>query len=315
MSPPRPASDAPFFIVINAASGHGDAAQTIERIGAILAESGRRHEFLTVEEPSRIGAVANEAVRRAVEQGGIVVGAGGDGTLNAVARAVHGQGPAYAVLPLGTFNYFGRTQGVSQDIEVSARALLRAQAAPVQVGRVNGRLFLVNASLGLYPQLLEDREVAKKQLGRSRLVAFFSGLRTLAGSRRQLTLDIEQSGQVRRVRTPTLFVGNNRLQLERIGIAEGSALEAGQLAGIIVRPMSGLALLGLALRGALGHLGDAGTVDSFAFRRLVVAPRGTRRIKVALDGEIVWMQAPLTFDIPEPLSLLLPAPEDRVVVE
>ena len=311
----QPAANAPFFVVINAASGHHDAEQAIARISAILDGGGRRHEILRVPEPAQINAVARQAVQKAVEQGGIVVAAGGDGTLNAVAQAVHGQGPAYAVLPQGTFNYFGRTHGISQDIEVSTRALLRSRMEPVQVGRVNERLFLVNASLGLYPQLLEDREAAKKQLGRSRWVALFSGLRTLANSGRQLTLDIEQAGQQRRVRTPTLFVGNNQLQLERIGIAEEAALDHGRLAAIVVRPTSGLAMLGLALRGALGRLGDAENVDSFAFKRLSVLPRRTRTVKVALDGEVLWMQAPLRFDIPEPLPLMLPAPEDRVAVE
>ena len=312
-SPPAP--DAPLFLVINAASGHSDAEETIARIADILGQSGRLHEFMRVGTPSRIAEVAKEAVRQAVEQGGIVVAVGGDGTLSAVAQAVHGQGPAYAVLPQGTFNYFGRTHGISQDIELSTRALLRARVEPVQVGRVNGRLFLVNASLGLYPQLLEDREATKQKLGRSRWVALFSGLRTLANGSHQLILDVEEAGQQRRVRTPTLFVGNNRLQLERIGIVEENALEAGRLMGIVVKPTSGLAMLGLAVRGAMGRLGDAENVDSFTFKRLDVAPRRTKRIKVALDGEILWMTAPLRFDIPEPLPLMLPVPEDRVEVE
>ncbi|MBW8367617.1 MAG: hypothetical protein K0M70_07155 [Arenimonas sp.] len=313
LSPPAP--DAPLFVVINAASGHNDAQDTLARIAAILAEAGRRHEFLRVQTPSRIAEMAEEAVVRAVEQGGIVVAVGGDGTLSAVAQAVHGRGPAFAVLPQGTFNYFGRTHGISQDIEVSTRALLRARMAPVQVGRVNGRLFLVNASLGLYPQLVQDREAAKQQLGRSRLVALYSGLKSLLREGRQLNLDIEQEGNHRRVRTPTLFVGNNSLQLDRIGIAEETAFTEGHLAAIVVRPTSGLAMLGLALRGALGRLGDAENVDSFAFRQMQVGIRGGRRTKVALDGEIVWMRAPLVFDIPESLPLMLPLPEDRVEVE
>lgn len=315
MTATQPASDAPFFVVINAASGHHDAEETLRRIGAIFDEAGRRHHILRVAEPSQLPAVAAEAVTRAQAQGGVVVAVGGDGTLNAVAQAVHGRGPAYAVLPQGTFNYFGRVHGISQDIEVSARALLRARAEPVQVGRVNGRLFLVNASLGLYPKLLEDREVAKKQLGRSRWVALFSGLRTLAGGVRQLHLEIEHGGQLRSVRTPTLFVGNNQLQLERIGIAEEAALESGHLAGIVVRPTSTLALLGLALRGALGRVGEAGNVRSFAFRTLTVRPRRARRVKVAVDGEILWLATPLVFDIADPLALMLPRPEDRVAVE
>lgn len=313
---PIASQHAPLHIVINAASGNHDAEQTITTIGGILTEAGRSHQFLRVEDPARIAKVAAEAVRHAKQDQGVVVAVGGDGTLNAVAQAVIGSGCTYAVLPQGTFNYFGRVNGISQEIEVATRALLRGQVERVQVGRVNGRLFLVNASLGLYPQVLEDRETAKKQMGRSRWVALFAGLRTLVTHRRQLQLDIESGGQRRSVRTPTLFVGNNQLQLERVGIEEESALEEGLLAGVMVRPTGSWAMLGLALRGALGHLGDADNVETFAFRRLTVTPRGQRRSKVAIDGEIVWMPSPLVFDVsPDPLPLLLPRPEDRVAVK
>lgn len=315
MSIAQPAADAPFFIVINAASGHVDAEEAIALVSGILDEAGRRHEFLRVEDPSQLSTMADEAVERAIAQGGVVVAAGGDGTLSAVAQAVHGRGPAYAVLPQGTFNYFGRVNGIPQELEKATRALLRARAEPVRVGRVNGRVFLVNASLGLYPQVLEDREVAKRQLGRNRWVAFYSGLRTLAGNIRQLSLDVEQGGRRRVLKTPTLVVDNNQLQLDRLGLEEGASLSAGQLAGIVVRETSFLSLLGLALRGALGTLGDTDNVESFAFKRLSVRPRGARRVKVAIDGEILWLQTPLVFDVPEPLPLLLPRPEDRVEVE
>jgi diacylglycerol kinase family enzyme len=187
----------------------------------------------------------------------------------------------------------------------------------VQAGQVNGRLFLVNASLGLYPQLLEDREVWKQQLGRSRFVAFLSGIATLLQSRKQLHLQIESAGQAVALRTPTLFVGNNRLQLARVGIAEqqADAVEQGQLAGIVVRPIGTLALFGLLMRGLLGQLGDADNIDSFSFRRLTVTPRGVKRVKVATDGEIAWMRTPLVFEVAaQPLLLLVPAPADRVEV-
>lgn len=311
----QPAADAPFFIVINAASGKGDAEEAIACISGIFDEAGRRYEFLRVTDPSKLIDTAGEAVERAIEHDGIVVAAGGDGTLSAVAGAVHGRGPAYAVLPQGTFNYFGRVNGIPQELEKSTRALLRARAEPAHVGRVNGHVFLVNASLGLYPQVLEDRETAKQQLGRNRWVAIYSGMRTLAGDVRQLRLDIEQGGQRRTAKTPSLFVGNNQLQLDRIGVSEAAALDTGRLAAIVVRPTSFWALLGLALRGALGTFGDADNIDSFAFRKLTVSPRGTRRVKVALDGEILWLQTPLVFEVPEPLSLMMPRPEDRAEVE
>src|SRR5690606_5437963 len=186
---------------------------------------------------------------RARDQGGAVVAVGGDGTLSAVAQGVLDAGLPFGIVPQGTFNYFGRTYGISQDTEAAARALLAARPEPVQVGLVNDRLFLINASLGLYPQLLEDREAYKKRYGRSRVVALWSALMTLARAHRQLSLQLEHQGQTRTLRTPTIVVGNNALQLEQIGIAEADALRQGQLVAMGVRPVGTLALYGLVLRG------------------------------------------------------------------
>ncbi len=311
----------PLFVVMNAGSGHHNAGDEQQVIADVFKQAGREFEFLPIEDPARIGAVARRAVALAKARGGVVVAAGGDGTINAVASVVLGSGCPFGVIPQGTFNYFGRAHAIPQEAGAAAAALLGASIAPVQVGQLNDRFFLVNASVGLYPKLLENREAWKQQFGRSRLVAFVSGIATLFQARRQLQLHIEAAGKRAdlpvTLRTPTLFVGNNHLQLARVGIEEkdADAVEQGQLAGIVVRPIGTPALFGLLLRGLLGRLGDAENIDSFSFRRLTVTPRGLRRIKVATDGEIAWMQTPLVFQVaPEPLLLLVPAPADRAEI-
>lgn len=308
----------PFFIVFNAGSGHRDAAQEMQTISDVLEEGGRTFEFLQCTESEPIDALARRAVDLAKAHHGVVVAAGGDGTINAVASAVLGSGCPFGVLPQGTFNYFGRDNAISQDTRKAALSLLTSRLLPVQAGKVNGRLFLVNASVGLYPQLLEDREVWKQQLGRSRFVAFLSGVASLLQSRHQLRLGIESAGQTVSLRTPTLFVGNNRLQLVQAGLdaQQSDALTQGQLVAIAVRPIGTLALFGLLVRGLLGRLGDADNIRSFSFRRLTVTPKGMRRIKVATDGEVVWMQTPLVFEVAaEPLLLLVPASAELAEVE
>ncbi|MDI1272507.1 diacylglycerol kinase family protein [Polaromonas sp.] len=307
----------PLLIVINGGSGRHNTDDEQAVMARVFTQAGREFEFFPIDEPAQIDEVARRAVRQAQARGGVVVAAGGDGTINAVARAVLGSGCPFGVLPQGTFNYFGRVHAIPQDTEAAANALVGASVSPVQAGQVNGRLFLVNASLGLYPQLLEDREAWKQQFGRSRLVAFVSGLASLLQTRRQLHLQIESAGQVAALRTPTLFVGNNHLQLTRVGIAEkdANAVINGQLAGVVVRPIGSLALFGLMLRGLLGRLGDADNIRSFSFRRLTVTPRGRRRVKVATDGEVCWMEAPLVFEVADQaLLLMVPAPADRADV-
>ena len=301
---------ATLIFIVNAASGHNDIHATRQAIEAELAAAGRSAEFRPAR-PDELARVAREAAEAACKRHGAVIAVGGDGTINAVAQAAHDRGCVMGVVAQGTFNYFARSQGLSADAALAVRTLLRSPVEPVQVGLIGDHVFLVNASLGLYPELLQDREAYKARFGRSRFVAFGAALITLLRKHRQLRLHIELAHSQRDVRTPTLFVGNNRLQLEQVGLPEAPSLDEGCIAAVMLRPIGTLAMLGLLLRGAMGSLGEADSVESFKFHRMQVSPhrRWSRRtLKVAYDGEIGWMRLPLVFRVsPQPLHLLKPS--------
>ena len=241
---------------------------------------------------------------------GAVVAAGGDGTINAVVTEVLPTGLPMGLIPQGTFNYTGRTHSIPLNTANATRALLSARVQPIQVGMVNGRVFLVNASLGLYPELLEQRETFKQRFGRKRIVAFIGGLFTLLRYRGQLQLEIVHDGQRELVRTPTLFIGNNRLQLEQVGLPETEDVERRRLAALVVRPVEGLRMLGLALSGAAGRLHEAKNIRDFPFSSMIVknAGRIQRQLKIATDGEVCWMRPPLLFHVAtQKLMLMAPA--------
>ncbi|MGJ7493006.1 diacylglycerol/lipid kinase family protein [Variovorax sp. ZT4R33] len=312
MPAPDFAPDAPLFIVLNAGSGKHDSNTVRAAIERACGEANRRHRIFLVEAPGQLQAFAREAVERARAAGGIVVAAGGDGTINAVAQATLGSGCAFGVLPQGTFNYFSRTHGIPAENEAALQVLLNEPPRAVQVGLVNDRVFLVNASLGLYAQLLEEREAVKREYGRSRAIAFGAAVLTmLRGGHRSWHLRLVLHGQERELRTRSLFVGNNALQLHQVGINDANAPEEGQLATIAVKPGPWWSLPGLLMRGALGRLGGADDVLSFPFASMTVKPagrRGRQRIKVATDGELGWLDMPLLFRVaPEPLWLIKPA--------
>jgi diacylglycerol kinase family enzyme len=306
----KPARSDLFFIVLNVGSGKGDSNVSESTIRAVLEEAGQAHEFLAVHNAEELPQIAQRAVEQAKQRNGVVVAAGGDGTISAVAQAALGSGRPFGVLPQGTFNYFGRTHGIPEDTAEATRALLDATVRPVQVGMVNEQTFLVNASLGLYPKLLEERETRKQRFGRTRLVALWSALLTLLSEHRSLLIELEHELDAETIRTPMLFVGNNALQLEQFGIAEASVVQEGLLTAITMKPVGTAAMFALLIRGALGWLGEARAVESFAFRRMTVSPRrpyGSRRMKVAMDGEIFWLRTPIEFRIaPHPLLLLAP---------
>ena len=314
---PRPEAGAPLVVVFNVGAGHGQADEVRAALQAGCDQAGRTLQLLEVQDPRQLAKIAAQAVAQAQENGGVVVAAGGDGTINTVAQATLGSGCLFGVLPQGTFNYFARTHGIPADTREALQVLLAGHHRPAQVGLVGERVFLVNASLGLYPRLLEDREEWKRQFGRSRLVAFGAGLATLLRGHRSLRLRVESQGRERELRTPTLFVGNNALQLQQLGLPEAQAVANGQLAAIALQPVGLLRMLGLLWRGAFGRLGEADELIHLATRQLTVRP-GRRlgswrshHIKVATDGEVNWMRLPLSFSIaPQALDLLRPPAEE-----
>lgn len=306
-----PAALRSFFVVLNPGSGEHEAGEVRASIERVLQSAGRQVEFFELR-PGEVMSICQAAARRASEAGGALVAVGGDGTLNAAAQAAITHGCPMGVIAQGTFNLFARDHGLPQDAAEGARILLDARPQAVQVGLLNERVFLVNASIGLYPQLLEDRETFKQRLGRHRWVAMLSGLKTVLGWRRELTIEVELDGRIEQLRTPTLFAGNNALQLEMVSAPEPlvrEVREGRKLVGLVARPHGRWFKLRLMLRGLLGQVGASPEVDSFAFRSLTVAPAGARKLKAATDGEAIAMQPPLRFSVsPRPLMLLKPVP-------
>jgi len=300
-----------LVFIVNAASGSIAPEDKRAAIEAALAEAGREGELRFVR-PADLAQAADEAALTALHRRSAVVAVGGDGTLNAVAQAAHAHGCAMGLVPQGTFNYFARTHGLPEDAAEATRVLLHGAVVPVQVGVVNEQLFLVNASLGLYPETLKDREAYTARFGRHRLVVLFASATTLLRTYRPLRLRIRCEGAVREITTPTLFVSNNRLQLERLGLPEAEAPDNGRVAAVMLRPIGTLAMLGLMLRGALGSLGEADTIVRFEFTQMQVRPRllpGSRSIRVAMDGEVSHLRVPLDIGrSPRPLFLIKPRP-------
>ena len=301
----------PLQFVINAAAGSSDAQAKREVVESALRSAGRDGDLL-FSRPADLAGVARQAAATAAATRTAVVAVGGDGTLNTVAQAAHAAGCAMGVVPQGTFNYFARTHGIPTDPAAAARLLLAARATPVQVAAINDRIFLVNASLGIYPELLQDREAFKARFGRSRWVAFAAACSTLLRAQRRLRLHIELGATARDVQTLTLFVGNNRLQLQQFGAEPADTLPGtpghGSMAALMLRPIGTLSMIGLMLHGAMGRLREAAGVESFEFHHMVVRPRlapGHREIAVAFDGEVARMRAPIDICVlDQPLYLL-----------
>ncbi|MDA8521882.1 diacylglycerol/lipid kinase family protein [Acidovorax sp. NCPPB 4044] len=318
--PTPPNAPGPVHLVVPHRPG-ADHSQLRARLEAL--EPLRQHAVQWHVPAQRAGIVqaADEAARAALLSGGIVVACGGDGTINAVATAAWRHEVPMGVIPAGTFNYFAREQSLSLDLSQAAADILQAQRRgdmrPVRVGYVNERMFLVNAAVGLYPRLLEQRELASRRFGRSRWVAVVSAVWSFfrpASARRWRVSLRAHRGADALVReeffASTLFVGNNPLQLERLGIPQArDVAEGDHLAVLLLKPQDRWATARTVWHAAIGQLDRDEAVISLACSEMEVEPASWRplQVKVAFDGEREWMPPPLRFRVEDrPLWLVAP---------
>ena len=294
----------------------GSAGANRDQLDAAL-DAARSGGFpallLQAQEGAELPTLAARGARLAAREQGSVIAVGGDGTINAVAAAAIEAGCSMGVLPQGTFNYFARAHGLPDDPKAAAQVWRAGHLKQVQVGAVNGRPFVVNASLGIYPRLLRARETDSAAYGRSRWVAMWSAARTILRVSHVSRLTIDQDGQREDVRLSLLFIGNNRLQLESLGLPQPAELGEERLAAIRVAPLGWAATLRLLLRGLTGRLAPAEEVSSALFNELTITSRQRRKgrgLQVACDGEVTWMDAPLhVMVMNQRLPLLCPRTE------
>jgi len=293
-----------FCVIVNERAGdlQGPDSRT-ELLRGHLAQAGLDAHLRSPAGGQTLDALAHEALAAGHE---ILVAAGGDGTISAVAAACHAHDAPMGVLPQGTFNYFARGLNIPEEVDAAIATLSDGQLRDVHLGEVNGQIFLNNASLGLYPAILDRREDIYRRWGRSRLAAYWSVAATLAGVRRAMRLSLEIDGKAERLRTPLAFVANSAYQLEQFNLEGADEVRHGQFALFLSQGESRFDLV----RAAFGlAVGTPRNGEDFALRyaRDITVDTGRARVLVARDGEKQIMLGPLRFrKRRRPLKVIVP---------
>ncbi len=248
------------------------------------------------------------AVEAALQQGcKTIVAGGGDGTLSSVASLLMGKSVTFGVLPLGTLNHFAKDLGIPIDPLQALQGLPSATAIEVDVAEVNGHYFLNNSSIGLYVDIVRDRERQQTRLGRGKWPAFAWAL---AGAVRRfpfLTVALSTDGKPVEHRTPLVFVGNNVYRTEGLQIGERDHLQAGVLCVYLTEHTGRWRLLTLGLRALAGRVRQEKDFQVLLTDAVRIDTRH-RQVRVAMDGEVKLLEAPLRYRIhPRALRVLLPA--------
>jgi diacylglycerol kinase family enzyme len=294
-------------VIVNAGSGLGNDDALLERLRGLFEARGADADVRLARGGAEIAAAVEAALARRPD---VIVAGGGDGTVSTVASALAGGPVALGVLALGTLNHFARDTGVPADLARAVDAIVEGRPRTVDIGEVNGRTFINNSSLGLYPDIVRDRVRQQKRLGRGKWPAF--AWATVAALRRYpfMFVRLLVDGREWTRRTPFVFIGNNEYRMDGFAIGERTDLDRGHLSLYVAHRPGRLKLLMLALRALTGRLRQARDFDARTATEIVIESR-RRRLHVATDGEVTTMTPPLHYRIrPGALSVMLP-PSDN----
>jgi diacylglycerol kinase family enzyme len=280
------------LVVLNGGAGSAQKPGLAERVRKVLAQNGIEAELKGIAEmkASRVGAI---------DGADVIVAAGGDGTVSAVAAVAVARGVPLGVLPLGTLNHFARDVRIPVSLDEAARVIAGKNICSVDVGVANERVFVNNSSIGLYPELVRLREQRRRRFGKWPAMALsaLSLARRLPRIRTRVT--VEGKGIERH--TPIVLVGNNRYES-----TSRPKLDGGELAVYVAHVETAFGMIRLAFRGLWGGLDHVRELELFCVSEVAVEAR-RHRLRVAVDGEITRVASPIEYRI-RPLALRVFAP-------
>lgn len=296
-------------LVNRSAGGVVRSGLTAEEIQAAFAGAGVESEvrFLAGGE---IAAAARAAVRNGVQA---VVAAGGDGTIRCVAGVLSGGNTPLGVLPVGTLNHFARDLGIPLELDRAAAVVAGGHVRRLDLGEVNGEVFVNNSMLGFYPPVVRERDRQRRHLGRGKWWATVSALLKVVPRLPALRLRIETAGQAVERTTRFVFVGNNEYVMHAFRFGARDRLDSGDLYLYVADAPDRSHLVRLALLSLVRDLKAAERFEAWRLPEVTIdLAHKAGQISVYLDGEVAHLAPPLCYRVrPRALPVLLPAPAPR----
>jgi len=305
----RPAGRAgPAALIINLKSGGGKAARF-----DLASEARRRGVEPIVLHP---GDDLLHLAEAAMDNGAEVIGmAGGDGSQALVATVAARRGIPHVCIPAGTRNHFALDLGLDRDDVVGALdAFTDGVERHIDLARVNDRVFVNNASLGVYAKVVQSDAYRD-----AKLQTWTEMLPSMLGPEAEpIDLEFTAPDGSTCSDAPLVLVSNNRYQLTHLaGAGTRGRIDEGVLGIAVARVRSAQDVSKLAALELVGQAGRFAGLLSWSSPEFEVRSHGP--VEIGLDGEALVMQPPLRFaSMPGALLVRLPqgaglAPAARAV--
>ena len=295
----------PIKVIINSGSGKDQNTDELKaQIIELFAAKDLNAEIFVAENGEEIFGFTEKAVKSDAE---IIVAGGGDGSVSAVASKLVNTEKTLGVLPLGTLNNFSKDLQIPPDLAEAVNVIAENHVKKVDVAEVNGKIFINNSSIGLYPNIVKHREQQQEKLGRSKWsAAFWAALKILRRHPFFIVKLKNEKGE-RVVKTPFVFVGNNEYEMDFLKVGRREYLDKGSLSVYFLEKSGRKGLFALALRLVFGRLRQAKDFEAINVEEITIETK-KKQILVAFDGEVEMMKTPLCYCI-HPLALRVIVPK------
>jgi diacylglycerol kinase family enzyme len=280
-------------VFLNPRAGGRDQTDVAPRIIELFAARGIQASIESWPGAGDVAAAVREAARGATT----VVAGGGDGTVSTVASPLVGTDVRLGVLPLGTLNHFAKDAGIPLDLEKAVAAIAQGRSMSVDVGEVNGRTFLNNCSVGLYPTIVRSREGLERQ-GHGKWWSFALAAFRILPRHHRLRVALDADGRPSAWRTPFVMVANNAYEVSGVNFGARSNLTAARLFAYVAPHSRARDLPASVLKAVFARLsrqpsGVPGEFRSVSASRLRIGIEGHSTVPVAIDGEVGTTPVPL----------------------
>lgn len=292
-------------VIVNAGSGSVLEGETERSLVQRFIAHGVRAKVHLAKTGAEIERLAAEAADGEAE---IIVAGGGDGTISSVANEVQRVGKVLGVLPLGTLNNFSKDLGIPQSLGAAVAVIAGGNVATIDLAEVNGRMFINNSSIGLYPRMVRHRE-EQQRLGYGKWrAAFWAWLRIFTISPfLKVRIRLDDKEFLRKL--PFVFVGNNEYEMELYNIGRRKRLDSGKLSLYFIHSGGRWGVTLLMLHTVMGRLKQWRDFEAVSTDEITIAS-SKRRLLVAFDGEVAVMETPLRYrSLPKALKVIVPKPE------
>lgn len=273
----------PIYFVYNSRSG---SAHRLELLQKACSDVG-----LVIKKFIPIDDTMAETMKVPIKEKATIIVMGGDGTMNTLANLIVHTEATMAPITGGTFNHFTKDLRIPRDLRAALRAIKNGKVEYIDTVSVNGKYFVNNSMLGLYPHSLQIRSTLQDKYGKWP-AAVIAVVRTIAKFH---TYHIFIRGN--EYHTPYVFIGNNKFGLEELGLPGRKTFDSGKMSVYVAHTRNRWSVAKLTIMAAARRLKDADEFVILNVGKSFTVHTKRKKMRVSHDGELSHMRTPLKYTV------------------